>query len=141
MPEMLFKVVCYQINFILKAILLKLAKCFTAHCFITTVMNASTKTSVKASTHARQVVSCIQMTNELGVNSIWCHGVSLKCRLFSIVIQLSKHLRHRLLDRKNLHHHWQQHLCRHGDLSGSFHIEKVILDHSLHHGVYLTALQ
>ena len=45
-PEVLLKIVCYEVNLILKTILLEFASCFTAHHFVATVMYAFAKTSV-----------------------------------------------------------------------------------------------
>ncbi|HCI06101.1 MAG TPA: hypothetical protein DE314_01910, partial [Sulfitobacter sp.] len=58
-PEVLLKIICYKVNLILKAILLIFASCFTTHYFVATIMDASAKTSVEASTHTREIIDGI----------------------------------------------------------------------------------
>ena len=58
-PEVLFKIVCYEVNLILEAIFLVFASRFTAYYFVATIMNTPAKTSVKASPHTREIINGI----------------------------------------------------------------------------------
>ena len=60
-PEVLLKIVCNKINFILEAILLEITSSFTPYYFVATIMYAPSKTSVKASAHQADNKPCLSL--------------------------------------------------------------------------------